>query len=177
VVTFWKILTDPQGPWVKKELLTPDFLPWQRLHYFSHYADSVIEKGALPSYSTDRTEIHHKPFKMAWQMSNKNGLAETIVLKEVVRLSAFQDMVGMIEAYEDTDDTAATSGSSELTSNSGVTTAETLASREPLDHVRESLEEENLREEDADEGEASTVPAGLGITWPKLSCRGLRGRV
>jgi len=120
VVMFWKILTDPQGPWVKRGLLTPEFLPWQRLHYFSHYTDSVIQKGTLLSYSTDRTEIHHKPFKVAWQMSNKNGLAETIVLKDVIRLTAFQDMVGMIEAYEDRDDAADKSESPEsMDSSSG----------------------------------------------------------
>src|SRR5579859_4223108 len=56
VVMFWKILTDPQGPWVKRGLLTSEFLPWQQLHYFVHYVDSVIEKGALSSYSTNRTE-------------------------------------------------------------------------------------------------------------------------
>ena len=89
VLIFWKMLTAPNSTWVKTELVTSHFLPWQRLHYFSHYVESVIKKGALPFYSTDWTEIHHKPFKVAWQMSNKNSKAETIVLKEVVHLTAF----------------------------------------------------------------------------------------
>ena len=92
-------------------------------------------------------------------------------------------MVGMIEAYEDRDGLVTeTSDSPELMGNSGrtyrtgVTGASATESQTARDPVRESVEEENLREEDADEGEASTVP-GLGITWPKLWCHGLRGRV
>src|SRR5947199_1840755 len=98
--------------------MTSDFLPWQLLHYFSHYVESVIEKGALPFYSTDRTEIHHKPFKVAWQMSNKNGKAETIVLKKVVRLTAFQDIVGMVEAFEERESVTPSPMSSESVNDS-----------------------------------------------------------
>ena len=82
VLTFWKMLIAPNGPWVRTGLVTSDFLPWQRLHYFSNYAELVIEKGALPSYSTDRTEIYHKPFKVAWQMSNKKHLASALPTSE-----------------------------------------------------------------------------------------------
>ena len=98
--------------------MTSDFLPWQLLHYFSHYVESVIEKGALLFYSTDRTEIHHKPFKVAWQMSNKNSKAETIVLKEVVHLTAFQDMMKMVKAFEEREGATLSSMSSESVNDS-----------------------------------------------------------
>src|SRR5438477_11296712 len=98
---FWSMLRHPQGPWVRNSLVSPDYEP-QRLHYFSYYVASVHAKGALLSYSTDRTEIHHKPFKRTWQMSNKNGDAEMIILKQVIHLTAFQEMVSLIDNSEQT---------------------------------------------------------------------------
>ena len=112
------MLTASNGPWVKIELVTSDFLPWQRLHYFLHYTESVIKKEALPFYSTDQTEIHHKPFKVAWQMSNKNSKAETIVLKEVIHLTAFQDMMKMVKAFEEREGATLSSMSSESVNDS-----------------------------------------------------------
>ena len=65
--TFWKILKAPGGVFVQNGLVAENYhVPQQRLHYFHHYTQSVIEKGALPSYSTDRTEIWHKPLKAAY---------------------------------------------------------------------------------------------------------------
>src|SRR6202035_969532 len=70
--TFFKILRDPDGPFVQEELIPNggDYEP-QRLHYFRHYHTAIREWGAMLSYSTDRTEIWHKPLKKAYQRSNK----------------------------------------------------------------------------------------------------------
>ena len=179
VLTFWKMLTAPTGPWVTKGLVTSDFLPWQRLHYFSHYAESVIEKGALPSYSTDRTEIHHKPFKVAWQLSNKNGKAETIVLKEVVRLTAFQDMVGIVEGFEESEGATPSPTVSESVNDSESDTRVTAS--QDSDGIEDNRRQEHEDEEEIvapeDDSEAPEKLTGPGITWPKEWCRGLRGRV
>ena len=51
-------------------------------------------------------------------MSNKNGKAETIVLKEVIRLTAFQDMVGMVEAFEEREGATPSPMSSESVNDS-----------------------------------------------------------
>ena len=51
-------------------------------------------------------------------MSNKNGKAETIVLKEVIRLTAFQYMVGMVEAFEESECTTLSSMLSESVNDS-----------------------------------------------------------
>jgi hypothetical protein len=67
---FFKILYNPTGPFIKGELVVPNYAP-QRLHYLRHYSESVREKGSLPSYSTQLTEIHHKPLKQAYRRSNK----------------------------------------------------------------------------------------------------------
>ena len=66
IKTFFQCLRNPTGPFIKHNLVQPDYEP-QRLHYFHHYIDTVIAKGALPSYSTDRTEIYHKAYKNAFQ--------------------------------------------------------------------------------------------------------------
>src|SRR5437762_507257 len=66
IKTFFQCLQNPIGPFIKHNLVQPDYEP-QRLHYFYHYIDTVIAKGALPSYSTDRTEIYHKAYKNAFQ--------------------------------------------------------------------------------------------------------------
>ena len=69
-----------------------DYEP-QCIHYFRHYADSVQEKGALPSYSTDHMEIWHKWFKEAWSRSGKGVGSIGFVLNEQTTLASFQDMV------------------------------------------------------------------------------------
>jgi len=51
-------------------------------------------------------------------MSNKNGKVETIVLKEVVHLTAFQYMVGMVEAFEESECTTPSSMLSESVNDS-----------------------------------------------------------
>ena len=51
-------------------------------------------------------------------MSNKNGKAETIVLKEVVRLTVFQNMVKIVEAFEEREGATSSSMSSESVNDS-----------------------------------------------------------
>ena len=99
--TFWKILKVPGGVFIQNDLVTEDYVPPPRLHYFHHYAQSVMEKGALPSYSTDRTEIWHKPLKSAYRRSNKNKVhIERYILMEQTRISAFQAMVEELDLDE-----------------------------------------------------------------------------
>ena len=64
----------------------------QCIHYFRHYADAVREKGALPSYSTDRTEIWHKWLKTSWFRSNDGEDALEFILRAHTQQCAFQEM-------------------------------------------------------------------------------------
>src|SRR5579862_6453289 len=91
-------------------------------------------------------------------MSNKNDKAEIIVFKEVIHLTAFQDMVGMVEAYEEGDTSSMTPMSLKSVYDSeGVTGVNTnpasLKMPQTRDSVRESIKKENLRAEHEDEEE------------------------
>ena len=92
VITFSNHLRAPAGPFARTMYNHSDCEP-QRLHYFRHYAQSVREKGALPSYSTDRTEIWHKWLKESWERSNKGEDSMEYVLREHTRRNAFQEML------------------------------------------------------------------------------------
>jgi hypothetical protein len=73
----------------------------QKAHYLYHYVETVRDKGALPSYSTDRTEIFHKPLRSAFSRSNKNGdEAIQFILKENTIHSAFQSMIDQFKLPE-----------------------------------------------------------------------------
>jgi hypothetical protein len=87
VQAFFKNLYNPSGPFVQFDLVEPDYAP-QRLHYFLHYSECVREKGSLPSYSTQMTEIHHKPIKQAYRRSNKRP---DDILKFVLEDMSIQD--------------------------------------------------------------------------------------
>jgi hypothetical protein len=90
---FFRNLRDPHGIFVQNGLITPNYEP-QKLHYFHHYPNSVRSKGSLTAYSTDRTEIWHKPLKRAYERSNKKeDDAYRFILKEQATLEAFQKMV------------------------------------------------------------------------------------
>ena len=65
----------------------------QKIHYQRHYANTVREKGTLPSSSTDRTEPLHKLLKNAWRRSNKGKDSIDFVLKEHMTLAAFQSHI------------------------------------------------------------------------------------
>jgi len=93
VFTFTRLLLNPVGAFVINNLVEPDYDP-QRLHYMLHYAHTVRMKGALPSYSTELTEIHHLPLKRAFRRSNKRQEhAIKFVLRDQTTLAAFQKMV------------------------------------------------------------------------------------
>lgn len=93
VEKFFECLTGPDSIFIKSELVKKNYRP-QKIHYTRHYPDSVRSKGALPSYSTDRTEIWHKPLKNAYRRSNKlPGDAYKFILKEYSTLAAFQRMI------------------------------------------------------------------------------------
>ena len=51
-------------------------------------------------------------------MSNKNSKAETIVLKEVVHLTAFQDIMRIVEAFEEREGATPSPMSSESVNDS-----------------------------------------------------------
>jgi hypothetical protein len=113
ITTLFCNLTRPTGIFVAKEIIPPDYILPQKLHYFLHYPDMVREKGTLPSYSTDRTEIFYKPLRNAYQRSNKNEEdAIKFILKDNSILPAFQSMIYRFEAEDaaaKTGDTAANS--------------------------------------------------------------------
>ena len=97
VITFSNHLRAPAGPFARTMYNSGDCEP-QRLHYFRHYAQSVHEKGALPSYSTDRTEIWHKWLKESWERSNKGEDSMEYILREHTRRNAFQEMLDSFAA-------------------------------------------------------------------------------
>jgi hypothetical protein len=92
IVTFSNHLRAPAGTFARTMYNSGDCEP-QRLHYFRHYAESVREKGALPSYSTDRTEIWHKWLKESWERNNKGEDSMEYILREHTRRNAFQEIL------------------------------------------------------------------------------------
>ena len=99
ISTFWKIL---KAPFITNRLIDHKWQTTQKVHYFWHYADSVREKGAFPSYRTDRTEIWHKPLNSAFRRSNKGSDVYHFILTEQTRLAVFHSMVDDME-YDDSD--------------------------------------------------------------------------
>jgi hypothetical protein len=96
VTSFFNILHDPNGPFVKHKLVSPHYFP-QRIHYFSHYAESVRERGSLPSFSTQMTEIHHKPLKQAYRRSNKRPQDSIkYMLDDISQKAAFSKMIDRV---------------------------------------------------------------------------------
>jgi hypothetical protein len=81
VITFSNHLGMPAGPFAPKIFNSGDCEP-QHLYYFRHYASTIWEKAALPSYSTDRTEIWHKWLKESWDRSKKGEDSMEFILRE-----------------------------------------------------------------------------------------------
>jgi len=105
VESFSSKLRDPAGPFVKEELIANggDYEP-QRLHYFRHYAHAIREWGAMLSFSTDRTEIWHKPLKAAYARTNKvEATATKQILLQYTTLTSFQNMIDNFDAMLPTD--------------------------------------------------------------------------
>jgi hypothetical protein len=127
ISTFWKILKAPNGSFITNELIDADWQIAQKLHYMWHYAEAVREKGALPSYSTDRTEIWHKPLNSAFRRSNKGSDVYRFILTEQTRLAAFHSMVDDMEFEEDDDDEESAEAEA-TTSSSSKGIAQTLHS-------------------------------------------------
>ncbi len=96
---FFEQLKSPNGPFIKYSLVSPES-ETQKIHYQRHYANTVREKGALPSSSTDRTEPLHKLLKDAWRRSNKGKDSIEFVLKEHTTLSAFQSHIDSFDPGE-----------------------------------------------------------------------------
>jgi len=150
VITFSNHLRAPASPFARKMFNSGDCEP-QRLHYFRHYASAVREKGALPSYSTDRTEIWHKWLKESWDRSNKGEDSMEFILREHTRRNAFQEMLNLF-ADSRGDDQASERNEKGL---NGVAL---------LDG---DDEDEELREPDEDRQSARADVRT--ITWPKSS--------
>jgi hypothetical protein len=94
ISTLFRDLKHLGGDFVRHDIVHVDYRLPQKAHYFYHYVETVRAKGALPSYSTDRTEIFHKPLRSAYSRSNKKGdEAIQFILKENTIHSAFQSMV------------------------------------------------------------------------------------
>ena len=103
--TLFRDLRRPGGDFVRHDIVTTDYRLPQKAHYFYHYVETVRAKGALPSYSTDRTEIFHKPLRSAYSRSNKNGdEAIQFILKENTIHSAFQSMIDQFDLPEVAED-------------------------------------------------------------------------
>ena len=142
VSTFTRLLLNPAGIFVINKLVEPDYDP-QRLHYMLHYAHTVRMKGALPSYSTELTEIHHLPLKRAFRRSNKcQEYAIKFILRDQTTLAAFQNMI------DDFDTAAAVADDSDDSD-----------SESQLQEVEEEME---------DDDEVHSRLCGTRIyTWPK----------
>ena len=96
--SFWRILKDPNGRFMQWNIWTKnDDYAQPRLHYFSHYAYAVHEKGCLPGCSTDRTEPLHKYLKEFYQKSNKGADYDLFLLRSESKLAAFKTMINKLE--------------------------------------------------------------------------------
>ena len=74
-----------------------------RLHYLFHYVWAVILKGALPSFSTDRTEIWHKGPKSLYSDSGKHHWMP-FVLKGVTVAEAFHNKISCFQTQRSGED-------------------------------------------------------------------------
>jgi len=149
---FFRNLRNPRGIFVQYELITPDYEP-QKFHYLRHYPESVRSKGSLTSYSTDRTEIWHKPLKRAYQRSNKKEEeANRFILREQASLAAFQSMIYKFEETSRTGDGGKEDSDMELVVSG-----------------TEEGDDEGGTEIDADEFDdcESTVLGSTTFVWPK----------
>ena len=96
--SFWRILKDSNGRFVRWNIWTNnDDYAQPRLHYFSHYAYAVREKGCLSDCSTDRTESLHKYLKEYYRKSNKGADYDLFLLRSESKLAAFETMIYKLE--------------------------------------------------------------------------------
>lgn len=96
--SFWRILKNPNGRFVQWNIWNRnDDFAQPRLHYFSHYAQTVREKGCLPGCSTDRTEPLHKHIKEYYRKSNKGPDYDLFLLRSESKLAAFTNMIYNLE--------------------------------------------------------------------------------
>jgi hypothetical protein len=94
ISTFFIHLHNPDGPFMDQKLVPSQHYRPQKLHYFEHYVEAVREKGALTSYNTQLTELHHKPLKEAYRRSNKRPNDVTkFILNDISVRSAFSKMI------------------------------------------------------------------------------------
>jgi Plavaka transposase len=96
VDTFWKLLRDPNGPFLGHGQITEHWAP-SKLHMFRHYASEAKEKGALTTISTDRTEIWHKVLKAGYVRSNRSDKCNEFIVKYVSRITAFRVKVSNLD--------------------------------------------------------------------------------
>jgi hypothetical protein len=143
VITFSNHLRAPAGPFARTMYDSGDCEP-QRLHYFRHYAQSVREKGSLPSYSTDRTEIWHKWLKESWERSNKGVDSMEYILREHTRRNAFQEMLDSF-------------GNGDEKGQKGATRKTAQSEGEVI----------TLEEEEEEESSSVTRDGVPTLTWPK----------
>jgi len=173
ISVFWSILKRPTGGFIKAGLITNEF-DVQRLHYFMHYAESVREKGSLTSYSTDRTEIWHKPIKSAFRRSNKGKDSMRFILKEQSVLSAFQSRLGMLDLDESqTNGTDSNGGNSNgVDANGAEKELEELSDKEDSNSDNEEL---GLpREIGTAEQITALHKSEKAILWPRNARPGFR---
>jgi hypothetical protein len=110
VEKFFECLTGPDSIFIKSGVVQKNSHQ-QKMHYMRHYDESVRSKGALPAYSTDRTEIWHKPLKNAYKRSNKlPSDAYKFILKEYSTLAAFQRMINNFDPDSSTEGGTAGTG-------------------------------------------------------------------
>jgi hypothetical protein len=113
----------------------------------------VKEKGALPSYSTDRTEIHHKSLKSAYRRSNKGPDAIRTILREQARLAAFQNMTDTFDFEDDSGGTGdSTDGDDMNTDDDDVNTDDDDMNTDD-DDMNTDDDEPNTDDDDADTDE------------------------
>jgi hypothetical protein len=140
--TFWRILKNPDGA-LCKYLLHDDWSP-MKLHFFSHYARAITEKGSLPACSTDRTEPYHKSFKESFQASNKGQGADIFILRRDAQWTAMERLVEKVE------------GKSQSQQNS----------RTLMDVPRVGVEECSDSENEADDDDDTFQPGAQQVRTP-----------
>jgi hypothetical protein len=91
--TLWSVLKDPERLFVKLGLIPSQEYAPLRLHYLSHYVQSIRQFGILSGYSTQGTEIWHKPLKVAYGKSNKSTDCYPFILTFIARVTAFASKV------------------------------------------------------------------------------------
>jgi hypothetical protein len=170
VDTFWKLLRDPNGPFLGHGKITEHWAP-SKLHIFRHFASEAREKGALTTISSDRTEIWHKVLKAGYARSIRNDKCNDFIVKYVSRITAFRVKVTNLDLESPIIPTPE-QVIDDANGRSVVSDASAGADRGVELDVEDNDEELELEALPSEGNQTTLTPMGRTWRWPKRVRKG-----